>query len=86
MSTHFKWVREILKYCDVSKHVNTTKLQKGQKTLHPIPLPVKVWSQIGIDLLGPLKAIDGYKYIVTALDYISKFVQAESLKTWGGSS
>ena len=35
-----------------------------------------MWSQIGIDLIGTLREIDGYKYTGTAGDYISKFVDA----------
>ena len=50
----------MIKYCDVCQHVNTTKLQKGQETLHPIGIPLMVCTLIGIDLLGPLKEIDNY--------------------------
>ena len=57
------------------------KIQKGQETLHPIPVLLKVWNQISIDLLGPHKEIDSYKYIVTVMDYTSKFAEAEPLKT-----
>ena len=52
---------------------------KGQKTLHPILVPLKVWSQIDIDLFGPLKE-DSYRYIVISLDYKSKYVEAGLLK------
>ena len=27
------------------------KLQKGSEDLHPIPMPRKVWSQVGIDIM-----------------------------------
>ena len=56
-----------------------TKLHKGQGTLLPIPVCLKVWSQISIDLLEPLKEVVGYKYIVTAVYYTSKFVEAEAI-------
>ena len=46
----FTGVAEIIKYCDVCQHVNTYKLPKGNKTLHTIPVPLKAWSLIGIDL------------------------------------
>ena len=61
-----------MKYCDASQHINMTKLHRYQETLHPISVPLKVWSQIGINLLGPSQEIDGYKYIVTSVDYTDK--------------
>ena len=56
---NFKCTTEIIKYCALCHHVNTMKLQKGHETLYPIPVPLKVGSQNGIDLLGPLKETDG---------------------------
>ena len=47
----------------------TTK-GSGNSTPHP-----SFWSHIGINLLGALKEIDGYRYIVTAVDYTSKFLR-----------
>ena len=60
--------------------MNTTKLQIGQETLHPNPVLLKVWNQIDNDLLGPLKKIDGHKYIATPVDYTNEFVEAKPLK------
>ena len=48
-----------------------TKMYKGQETVHLIPVPLKVQSQISLDLLGPLKEVDGCTFIVTAMDYTS---------------
>ena len=39
-----------------------------------------VWSLIGIDFIGLPKEIEGFKYIVTAIDYTSISVEAEPLK------
>ena len=47
------------------QYMNTYKLQKGSKTLHPILVPLRVRTQIGPDLTGPLKEINGYMYIAT---------------------
>ena len=76
----FKHVTEIIKYCDLCEHMNIYELQKGQEILHPIPVPLQLWSQISIDLIGPLKENEGYRYIVTAVDYTSKFVEVQLLK------
>ena len=78
----FKWVIEIIKKnCDACQHMNTTKLQEGQENLHPIPVPLKVWTQTGFDLPGPLKGNDAYKYIVTAVNFTNEFVEAKPIKT-----
>ena len=61
----------------VHEHYQTTKYQE---TLHHILVPLMVWIQTSIDLFGPLKEINGNKYIVIAVDYKSKFVEAEPLK------
>ena len=60
---------------------NTTKVQRGQETLHNIQVPLKVWNKIGIELLGPLEEINDYKNIVTAVDHRSKSVEGDPLKT-----
>ena len=64
----------------------TNKLQKGQETLHPIPVSHQVWNQICIGVIDPLKQSAGYRYIVTALDYTSKFVEAKPLKEKTGKA
>ena len=33
----------------------------------------------GIDLIGPLKEYEGKKYIATAYDYFTKFVEAKAI-------
>ena len=71
---------EITKYCDVCQYVNTDTLQEGNKTPHPIPVPLDVWNQIDIDLIGPLKETDIYRYTATDVHYTSKFNEAEQLK------
>ena len=67
------------KYWDVRKRVNTYKMQNDNETLHSIPASLREWSQTGIDLIDPMKEIDGYRDIVTAVKYTSKFVEVETL-------
>ena len=40
---------------------------------------MKCWSMMGVDLVGPLKENNGFCYIVTAVDYTSKWVEAEPI-------
>ena len=37
--------------CECCQRVNTTKLQKVNKELHSIPIPMKPMAQVGIDLM-----------------------------------
>ena len=56
--------------------MNTSQLHKASNVLHPIPVPMKCWSMMGVDLVGPLKENNGFCYIVTAVDYTSKWKEA----------
>ena len=48
-------------------------------------LPMKIWSQVGIDLMSltdttHFKDVRGYKYIITAQCYFSKYMEIGALK------
>ena len=62
--------------CDVCQHMNR-KMTTGKPELHPIPVKAP-WHQIGIDFVGPLspESDDGSRYIFTASDYFTKWVEA----------
>ena len=62
--------------CDVCQHMNR-KMTTGKPELHPIPVK-SPWHQIGIDFVGPLspESDDGSRYIFTASDYFTKWVEA----------
>ena len=54
---------------------------------HSVPIPVKIWSQVGIDLMCLTETDDseedkrGYKFIITAQCYFSKYIKIGALKT-----
>ena len=59
---------------------NNKKLHKQGGALHPIAVTPKIWRQVGMDLVGPLKETPrGNKYIVTLTDYFSKWAEAAPL-------
>ena len=63
--------------CDPCQR-NNKKLKKATGTLHPIPVKSKFWSQVGMDLIGPLPQTSrGKKDIIT--DYFSKWAEAAPL-------
>lgn len=69
-----------IKSCDVCQR-NNYKLHKTSASLHPIPIKSEVWNQLGMDLIGPLRQTQrGNKYIITVIDYYSKWAEAGPLK------
>ena len=69
--------------CERCQWVNTTKLQKVNEELHSIPIPLKPMVQVGIDLMK-LKCSMGYNYVITAIDYFTKYAEMGTLSvaTW----
>ena len=54
--------------------------------LHPISIPTKIFSQVGIDLMSLTESEGfdedgGYKYLISAQCYFSKYVELGALKT-----
>ena len=72
-------VKEFIKNCDRCQRSRPNKLMKGSDDLHPIPVPSKVWCQVGVDIMT-MKTVDGYKYIITAMDYFLKNMEMRALK------
>ena len=56
------------------------KLKTSTTELHPIPVKAQIWSQVGMDLIGPLTETPrSNKYIITLTDYFSKWAEAIAL-------
>ena len=74
---------------DVRKYVATcTQCQKGSTRfakvaaeLHTIPVPNKVWHQVGVDLCSLKVTPDGFVGICVVADYFSKWVEAKPIKS-----
>ncbi len=72
-------------YEDCKRHVQTCracqfqgKPQRNNK-LHSIPVR-KPWKRIGIDIVESLSIIErGNKYIITCIDYMTKWAEAKPL-------
>ena len=66
--------------CDRCQKSRINKLQKGSEDLHPIPIPRKVWSQVGIDIMT-MKRVGECRYLIRGMDYFSKNIEMCALKT-----
>ena len=48
--------------------------------MHPVPVPIKVMLQVGIELMKMKETPDGYNYVISAIDYFTKFAELGALK------
>src|SRR6266508_2364766 len=72
-------------YQDCKEYVKTCRecqfqgSAKKNNELHPIPVGGS-WDRIGIDIVGPLPVTErGNRYIVTCIDYMTKWAEAKPL-------
>ena len=50
--------------CQMKKDI---AIQKTATLMHPVPIPIKVMSQIGINLMRMKETPDGYNYVISAI-------------------
>src|SRR6185436_5270281 len=76
-TTMLKDIKQYIKYCDSCQR----RGKKGGKS-HLYPIPIEdVFERIGIDYIGPLpKTAKGNKYIIVAMDYLTKWPEAKAVK------
>ena len=55
------------------------QLQKTQISMRSIPIPQKIFSQIGIDLITMVESQE-YKYILTVCDFFTKWPELVPIK------
>ena len=77
-------IQMYIKYCDPCKKQNTHKLEKCAHILKPISVPQKCFSKVGLDLIGPLCESNQKKYIISCIDYFSKFFEAKAIENKTG--
>ena len=75
-----KDIKDYVSKCDRCQKSRINKLQKGSEDLHPTPIPRKVWSQVGIDIMT-MKRVGEYRYLITGMDYFLKNIEMRALKT-----
>nr|GFB60711.1 reverse transcriptase domain-containing protein [Tanacetum cinerariifolium] len=77
--TIYKDTHELVKYCDSCQRQGKIS-QHDEMPQHSIQIceTFDVW---GIDFMGPFPSSRGNKYILVAVDYLSKWVEAKALPT-----
>ena len=84
ISSRFFWpdingtVRKYVNTCLVCQIAKECTIQKTSTTMTPVPIPPKVMSQIGIDLMK-LKPHKGMNYIISVVDYFTKYCKLGAL-------
>ena len=61
--------------CQIAKE---RSIKKTSRTMTPVPVPPKVMSQIGVDLMM-MEPSKGMTYIISAVDYFMKYCELGAL-------
>ena len=72
-------VKYYIKTCKKCQWMNRSSLLKPKLELKPIPVPSRIFAQIGMDLIQ-MNKYRGYNYIITVVDYLSKYCEMRALK------
>lgn len=72
-------IKEYCRTCPVCLQWNSHKEPKPP--LQPLPVVSTPWSKVALDIVGPLPLTkDGYRYLLTFIDFGTRFVEAIPLK------
>ncbi|GJR03635.1 reverse transcriptase domain-containing protein [Tanacetum coccineum] len=77
--TIYKDAHELVKNCDSCQHQGKIS-QRDEMPQNSIKV-CEIFDVWGIDFMGPFLSSQGNKYILLAIDYMSKWVEAKSLST-----
>ena len=58
----------------------STRFEKAAPEMHSVKVPSKPWSQVGIDICSLPTSAEGFIGIAVAVDYFTKYVEAEPIR------
>ena len=73
-------VKKYIMTCKRCQRMNSISTLKPKVSLKPIPVPLCIFAQIRMDLIHMTPSVKGYNYIITAVDYLSKYCKMRVLK------
>ena len=74
-----KDVRHYVKTCTTCQMKKRSKFNKPRRTLKPIPVPSRIFAQVGMDLIH-MRTCKGFNYIITAVDYLTKYCEMRAIR------
>nr|GEY11780.1 reverse transcriptase domain-containing protein [Tanacetum cinerariifolium] len=77
--TIYRDAQDLVKNCDVCQHQGKIS-QRDEMPQNSIQV-CEIFDDWGIDFMGPFSSSRGNKYILVAVDYLSKWVEAKALPT-----
>lgn len=85
VNKHFFWPgmgQQVTKYCKACPVCLQWNARGGAKQpLMPLPVVSTPWTKVAMDVVGPLpRTNDGYRYLLTIIDFGTRFVEAVPLK------
>jgi transposase InsO family protein len=79
-------IKDYIRKCDECQKINK-KTKTMPAEMQPVEIPNSTRKKIGIDLIGPFKdtqgqpvSRNGYRYVLTVIDYFSSYLEAFPLK------
>ena len=78
-------VGDLINRCHKCQVAKKTNLQKATAEMHPVHVPNRIWTQIGIDMVTGLpKTEEGYVNVLYVIDYFTKWVEMLPCRTKSG--
>ncbi|GKA94619.1 reverse transcriptase domain-containing protein [Tanacetum coccineum] len=81
--TIYRDAHDMVKHCDACQHQGA-KISQRDKMPQNIIQICEIFGVWDIDFMGPFPSSRGNKYILVAIDYVSKWVEAKALPTNDG--
>jgi hypothetical protein len=91
ISSRFVWPRlaaDVAQWCKNCTQCHKAKpANKPAAAVQPLPVPLARFSEVHIDIVGPLPATsEGFQYLLTVIDRSTRWAEAMPLKTVGAAN
>ncbi|KAG1079407.1 hypothetical protein G6F42_023783 [Rhizopus arrhizus] len=71
-----KDIYEMVRQCERCQEHGPKKINERA---YPVPVPIKPFTQIGLDIKHVTPSQSGHRYIVVAIDYLTKYVEVRAI-------